>query len=106
MKRLLALVLVLAAAGAALAVPALAVTRTVTIGDNFFRPTREPVRAGTTVVWKWTGHNPHNVTVTSGPTKFHSRTQTSGTFTAIPHTKGTYSIICTIHRFTMTLVVL
>ena len=63
------------------------------------------VKAGTKIVWKWTGHNPHNVTVTSGPRKFHSKTQTSGTFTAIPHKKGTYSIICTIHGFQMTLVV-
>jgi plastocyanin len=105
MKRLLALATVLVAAGAALALPGLAATTTVSVGDNFFRPTRVVEPAGTKTVWRWTGSNPHNVTVTRGPTKFHSKTQTSGTFTATPHTKGTYSIICTIHGFKMTMVV-
>jgi plastocyanin len=105
MKRLLALALVLVAATAAVALPALAATKTVTIGDNFFKPTRLSVTAGTSVVWRWTGRNPHNVTVTGGPQRFHSKTQTSGTFTATPRAKGTYSIICTIHRFKMTMVV-
>ena len=105
MKRLLVLALVLAVAAAAAALPALAATKTVDVGDNFFKPTRVGVRAGTKVVWKWTGSNPHNVTVTKGPKKFHSKTQTKGSFTAIPHTKGTYSIICTIHHFKMTLAV-
>jgi plastocyanin len=104
MKRLLTLAPVVVAA-AAMAVPALAATKTVTVGDNFFRPTRVTVPAGTKVVWNWTGRNPHNVTVTSGPKKFHSKTQTSGTYSAIPHTKGTYSIVCTVHGFKMALVV-
>jgi plastocyanin len=104
MKRLLALAMV-AAVAAAVAIPAFAATKSVTIGDNFFKPTKVTVRAGTKVVWKWTGSSPHNVTVTSGPKKFHSKTQTKGTFSAIPHTKGTYNIICTIHGFKMKLVV-
>ena len=50
MKRLLALALVLAAAGAAtVAIPALAATRTVKVGDSSFRPTKLTVRAGTKV---------------------------------------------------------
>jgi plastocyanin len=105
MKRLLALALVLVAAGAAFALPSLAATTTVKVGDNFFQPTRVVEPAGTRTVWTWTGANPHNVTVTRGPKRFHSRTQTSGTFAVIPHTKGTYSIICTIHHFSMALVV-
>ena len=107
MKKLLALVLVVALAGVAgaVAIPAFAATRTVKLGDNFFKPTKVSVKAGTKVTWKWTGSNPHNVTVTSGPKKFHSKTQTSGSFTAIPHKKGTYNIVCTVHGFTMKLVV-
>jgi len=104
MKRLIALAIV-AAVAAAIAIPSFAATKTVTIGDDFFKPTKVTVRAGTKVTWKWTGQNPHNVTVTRGPKKFHSKTQTSGTFSAIPHSKGTYSIVCTIHGFTMKLVV-
>jgi plastocyanin len=104
MKRVLILA-VLTAATATMAIPALAATKTVSVGDNFFKPTKVTVRAGTKVLWKWTGSSPHNVTVTSGPRKFHSRTQSSGTYSAIPHRKGTYRIVCTIHGFRMTLVV-
>ena len=104
MKRLvlpLAAVLVLAAA----AIPALAATKSVGIKDSSFSPSKLTVKAGTKVVWKWKSSLPHNVTVTSGPKKFHSKTQSSGTFTAIPHKKGTYNIVCTIHGFQMKLVV-
>src|SRR5437764_1096719 len=96
MKRLLAVAMV-AALAAAVAIPALAATKTVKIGDDFFKPTKVTVKAGTKVTWKWTGTDPHNVTVVKGPKKFHSRTQSKGTFSAIPHTKGTYKIVCTIH---------
>ena len=104
MKRLLPLAAALIAA-AALAIPALAATRTVAVKDSSFSPSRLSVKAGTKVVWKWKSSLPHNVTVTSGPKKFHSKTQSSGSFTAIPHTKGTYTIVCTIHHFQMKLVV-
>lgn len=100
MKRILVLVLAVAVA-AAIAVPALAATKSVKIGDNYFvRPSNNAtvsVKRGTKVVWKWTGSAPHNVTVTRGPKKFHSPTRSRGTFSAIPHTKGTYHIVCTIH---------
>jgi plastocyanin len=96
MKRLLVLAAAAVLAGA-LAIPALAATKTVSLGDNFFKPKTLTVTRGTKVVFKWTGAAPHNVTVTSGPKKFHSRTQTSGTYSAIPHTPGTYKIVCTIH---------
>jgi plastocyanin len=84
------------------AVPAeTATTRTVRVGDNFFvRAAGAPavtVRRGDRVRWRWTGSSPHNVTVTSGPTRFRSRTQSSGTFTRRVTRPGTYRIICTIH---------
>src|SRR4051794_8640861 len=99
MKKVLALVLVVALAGVAgaVAIPAFGATRTVKIGDNFFKPRTLSVKRGTTVRWKWTGSAPHNVTVTSGPKKFHSSTKSRGTYRATPHTKGTYHIVCTIH---------
>ena len=100
MKRVLALVAAGVVAGA-LAIPALAATRTVKIGDDFFVRSANnatvSVKRGTRVVWRFTGAAPHNVTVVSGPKRFHSKTQNSGTFTAIPHTPGTYKIVCTIH---------
>ena len=99
MKRLIAAVLVvaLAAVAGAVAIPAFGATRTVSVKDNFFSPKSVSVKRGTTVRWVWRGSAPHNVTVTSGPKKFHARTQTKGSFKATPHTKGTYRIVCTIH---------
>jgi plastocyanin len=100
MRRLLVLVL---AAGltAALAATALAATKSVKIGDNYFvRPSGVPivkVRSGTKVKWVWRGHSLHNVTVRSGPTKFHSTSKTSGSYSKTLRTRGTYVIYCTIH---------
>jgi plastocyanin len=82
---------------AVLAASAFAATKTVSIGDNFFKPRTVSVKKGTTVKWVWKGKSPHNVTVRSGPTKFTSRTQTKGTFSKKLSKKGTYKIICTIH---------
>jgi plastocyanin len=86
---------------AALAIPAMAATRTVKVGDFFFvrngsTPTVS-VRRGTTVKWLWVGQIRHNVTVLSGPVKFHSRTITKGSFSRQLTRAGTYRIICTIH---------
>jgi plastocyanin len=80
---------------------ALAATRTVDVGDNYFvRSTGVPVikvRTGTTVKWKWVGRRPHNVTVSSGPVKFTSPTKRTGTFSRVLRRAGTYKIICDIH---------
>ena len=106
MKKALALLLVVALAGVAgaVAIPAFAATRTVKLGDNFFKPKRVTVKRGTKVIFKWTGSAPHNVTVTRGPRKFHSSTKSRGRYTVTPHKRGTYRIVCTIHAgMTMTL---
>jgi len=87
---------------AAVAVPAFAATRTVKIGDNYFvrkgSPPTVTVKRGTTVKWLWTGKVAHNVTVKTGPVKFHSPTKTRGTFSRTLTRKGTYRIVCTIHQ--------
>ncbi len=69
----------------------------VKLGDNFFKPTKLTVTAGTTVTWTWAGSNTHNVTVTSGPQKFKSSNQSSGTYTFTFTKAGTYKIVCTFH---------
>jgi plastocyanin len=100
MKKYLALALVLAAVAAAFAVPALAATHKVKVGDNFFVKSggaTVTVTKGTTVNWIWRGSAPHNVTVTKGPTKFRSKTQSSGHFSRKLTKAGTYKIVCTIH---------
>lgn len=86
------------AAGALLAPSVWAGTKTVQVKDNKFVPTSITVSKGTTVKWVWKGHAPHNVSVKKGPRTFHSTVQTKGTFSKKLNTKGTYTIICTIHQ--------
>jgi plastocyanin len=99
--RKLLVALAVACLAAALALPALAATRSVRVGDNFFvkkgtHPTIS-VSRGTTVKWVWRGHNPHNVTVKRGPVRFHSRTIDHGSFSKRMRRAGLYSIVCTVH---------
>jgi plastocyanin len=99
--RKLILLIAVAAVLAALAVPALAATRTISVGDNWFvrkgSPTTVTVTKGTTVRWRWVGHAPHNVNVTSGPVRFRSTVKTSGTYAKKVTRAGRYRIVCTIH---------
>ena len=69
----------------------------VQLGDNFFQPTKLTVTVGTKVTWTWTGSNTHNVTVESGPQKFRSVDQASGTFSRTLTKPGVYHIVCTFH---------
>jgi plastocyanin len=110
--RLLVLAAVLGV-GAAFAVPALAAkvhSRTVKVGDFFFvkdsnhTPTVH-VAKNTVVRWKFVGDSDHNVTVDSGPVKFHSHDMDSGVFSKKLRKQGTYSIECTLHGFKMKLIV-
>jgi plastocyanin len=87
------------------AAPALSARKTVEVNDNYFvRPGDTPtvrVQRYDRVVWEWEGNNPHNVTVTRGPLAFHSDTQSSGSYGKRITRRGTYKIVCTIHRPTM-----
>ena len=82
---------------AVLAVSALAATKTISIGDDFFSPKSVSVSKGTTVKWVWRGKSSHNVTVKSGPVKFASKTQSKGSFSKKLAKAGTYKLYCTIH---------
>jgi plastocyanin len=79
------------------AIPAFAKTRSVSVKDDVFAPKSITVKKGTSVKWVWKGKHPHNVTVTSGPVKFHSSTKKKGAYTHRFSKKGTYKILCTIH---------
>jgi plastocyanin len=72
-------------------------TKGVNVGDNFFKPKSLTISANTTVAWHWTGKAPHNVTVVTGPQKFHSATQKKGSYSHKLTKKGSYSIVCTLH---------
>ena len=80
--------------------PALAGTRSVKVGDNYFgKPGGETIHVsrGTTVRWTWAGANPHNVTVLRGPSRFHSGTMTTGSYSHRFTRAGTYTLYCTVH---------
>jgi plastocyanin len=102
--RLAALMLVLPAL-LVVAAPALSREKSVEVDDNYFvhkgTPKTVTVKKGDTVAWEWEGRNPHNVTVTRGPVKFHSKTKTSGSYSKRLTQRGTYRILCTIHAPTM-----
>jgi plastocyanin len=103
MKRLIALLVVVAAVAAAFAVPALAATKTVKVGpQTSFGPKSLSIKSGDTVRFRWSGSLPHDVVITKGPnisrTRVISRVRTRGTVSKKFNTKGTYSILCQIHR--------
>jgi plastocyanin len=101
MRKLLIGALV-AALTAVLATQALAASRSVKIGDDYFvRKGSVPtvtVKKGTTVTWRWRGKDMHNLTVIKGPAKFHSSYKTSGSYSKKVRKTGTYTIVCTIHQ--------
>jgi plastocyanin len=78
-------------------------TRTVTIGDNYYAPSKITIKPGTTVRWRWpedTGDS-HDVKLGSAPKgvrKFHSEEAGSAySFKRTLKAVGTYKIICTLH---------
>jgi plastocyanin len=102
MKRLIALLVAVAAVAAAIAVPALAATKSVRVGpQTSFGPKSLRIKSGDTVRFRWSGSLPHDVVITKGPgirgRKTISRVRTRGTVSKRFNTKGTYSILCQIH---------
>ncbi len=100
MRKLLILVAV-PALSAAVAIPALAATKSVKVGDNYFvRASGVPtvtVKKNDTVKWNFPGDKPHNVIVTNGPVKFKSKTKSSGSYSKKVTRAGLYTIVCAIH---------
>jgi plastocyanin len=109
LRRRRALVLLALSVGlmAMTSVSALAASgKQVKVADNYFGPKKLAIGRGTRVTWKWTGVLNHNIVVHSGPSNFSSRTQARGSYSRVFTKKGTYSLVCTIHKgMTMTLVV-
>ena len=76
-------------------------TKRVRVGDFFFRKRAITIQSGDRVRWVWVGREPHDVTVTRGPRKFHSRTKRSGRYRKRLFARGTYRYICTVHPIDM-----
>ena len=85
----------------ALAATAIAATREVKVGDDYFvRSSGVPtvtVTRNTTVKWVWRGKRKHNVHATSGPVKFASTVKKTGIYSKKMTRRGTYRIICDVH---------
>ena len=101
MKRALAVMVACATCATLAAVASSATTRSIKIGDNYFvRSSGVPVitvTRNTRVTWRWTGDSLHDVRVSSGPVKFKSKVQTSGTYSRTMRRAGTYTIVCRVH---------
>ena len=102
MRKLIVLALVAGCLGV-LASVAMAATKSVKVGDNYYvRPSVVPkitVSKGTKVKWRFGTGTPHTVTVKSGPVKFNSGVHSSGSYSKTLKKRGTYVIYCTIHGF-------
>jgi plastocyanin len=76
-------------------------TKRVRVGDFFFRKRAITIQSGDRVRWVWVGSEPHDVTVTRGPRKFHSRTKRDGSYRKRLRARGTYRYICSVHPIDM-----
>jgi len=99
MKRLIAVLVAVAAVAAAIAVPAFAATKTVKVGPQMkFGPTSLSIKKGDTVKFQWTGSLPHDVAITKGPTKGTiSKVRTKGSVSRKFTKAGSYTIVCHVH---------
>lgn len=107
LTRLRSIIVLTAVLVGAFAVSALASSgKTVNVGDNYYGPKTLTVGKGTKVTWKWVGVLKHNVVVHTGPSAFSSKTQVRGSYSHTFTKKGTYQLVCTIHKsMKMTVVV-
>ena len=97
-------------AGHAATARAASATRTVTVADGYFSPSKLTVKSGTTIRWVWANglSYTHDVMLDKAPKgvkRFHSaKAATDYTFSRTLTTPGTYRIVCTLHRdMTMTI---
>ena len=99
LRRIAGVAVLVAAMGAVAVLPADAqvLTKTVKVGDNFFKPKKLKITTGTKLTFKWVGSARHDVKVKKGPQKFESKLRNSGKFSRVIKKPGKYVIYCTIH---------
>jgi plastocyanin len=94
-------ILVVAALAGSLLLPAAAgagKVTTVQVGNGFYAPAKKTIKKGDKVRFKWTpSFELHDVNVESGPEKFHSPLQASGTYTRKFKKTGRYVLYCSQH---------
>ena len=91
--------LVALAAGGALAAPALASTRSVSVGPGAsFAPRALTIARGDSIRFHWTGHQRHTVVVVRGPQRFRTAVHRADTTITKRLTRGgSYLLVCTLH---------
>ena len=97
MKKIVAAGAATAVAAGALAVPALAATKTVQVKDNVFVADDDHRQQGHDGQVGLEGQGPAQRHGHQGPGEVRSTTQVKGSFSKKLTTKGTYTILCTIH---------
>jgi plastocyanin len=86
-------------------------TRTVSVNDNYYGPSKLTIHAGDTVRWRWDENatDVHDVkldTAPKGVKKFASDPLAAGdTFKRVLTKPGKYHIICTFHESEMTMTI-
>lgn len=77
--------------------------KAIPVGDQWFKPQRLTARVGQKLTWRFTGYEPHSVTVANGPRGFSSNYlgATRGAYSFTPTVPGTYRLTCLIHPTTM-----
>lgn len=75
-------------------------THVVGVTSDFYDPERLTLTVGDTIKWVWhpTGFALHDVAVDSGPERFSSPSQASGTFLHRFKKAGKYKLYCTQHE--------
>jgi plastocyanin len=98
-KRLIAVLAAVVVLCAAIAVPALAATKTVRVGpQNRFGTSSLSIKRGDTVRFRWSGSLPHNVRISAGPQRGTiASVRRSGTVSRRFTRTGRYTIVCDIH---------
>jgi LPXTG-motif cell wall-anchored protein len=91
----------------AVAAPAFAATKSVSIGDNFYSPKTVTITEGDTVVWTNNGQAPHSVTANDGSFDSSPSCPSSGcmehgdTYNHTFNSVGTFAYHCRVHGFAM-----
>jgi plastocyanin len=75
----------------------------ISVGDLFFRPGKVFASVGQPITWRFTGSQPHSVTVANGPRGFSSVYwgRRRGRYSYTPRVRGTYRMTCLVHPTTM-----
>ena len=103
MRRFIAIVAALSAAGVLMVASGASgrATKTVDVGDNFFAPKDLKIKEGDKLSFNWVGAEEHDVARAKGPGKFFESGPITGSGVQYSHKfkdAGKYKIICTLHQ--------